>query len=107
MIYCHIFVAIFHIFIMVYQVIKSDLFDIAKRIRRINSKYFVVYNLRRKKFEVHYKRSKNTYELTIPFDTLDARAVEFVQKTRMENQKKLIDEIEKNNQKLEMKMYGN
>ena len=92
---------------MIYQVIKSDLFDISKRIHSIDPKYFVVYNRKRKKFEVHYTRAKNTYELTIPFDTLDARAVDFVLKTRIQNQQKILDEIEKNNQELERKMYGN
>ena len=92
---------------MIYQVIESDLFDISKRIKSINPKYFVVYNKKRKKFEVHYRREKNTYELTIPYDELDARAVDFVQKTRIENQKKILDEIEKNNKKLESEMYGN
>lgn len=86
---------------MIYKVISNDLFDISNRIKSIDNKYFVVYNIKRKKFEVHYARSKNTYELTIPFDSLDARAVEFVLKTRVQNQKKVLEEIEKSNEKLE------
>ena len=97
----------FSYFIMIYQVIKSDVFDIVKRIKSINSKYFVLFNKTRNKFEVHYKRNKNTYELTIPYDVLDARAVDFVQKTRIQNQKKLLEEIEKSNQKLQGNLYGN
>ena len=91
---------------MIYQEIKSDLFNIVKRIKGINPKYFVLYNHKKKKYEVHFKRSKSTYELTIPFDTLDARAVNFVMKTRMENQKKLLKEIEESNKKLQGNMYG-
>lgn len=103
---CHKFLWQFAIFIMIYQEIKSDLFNIVKRIKSINSKYFVLYNFKRKKYEVHFKRSKNTYELTIPFDTLDARAVNLVMKTKMENQKKLLEEIEESNKKLQGSMYG-
>ena len=55
---------------------------------------------------MHYKRNKNTYELTIPFDELDARAVDFVLKTKMENQKKLLKEIEESNKKLQGELYG-
>jgi len=91
---------------MIYQEIKSDLFNIVKRIKGINPKYFVLYNHKKKKYEVHFKRSKSTYELTIPFDTLDSRAVNFVMKTRMENQKKLLKEIEESNKKLQGNMYG-
>jgi hypothetical protein len=91
---------------MIYQIISSDLFDVVKRIKQIDKKYFVVFNHKRNKFEVHYQRSKNTYELTIPFDELDARAVYFVLKTRMQNQKKLLAEIEESNKKLQGDMYG-
>ncbi|HAJ77703.1 MAG TPA: hypothetical protein DCO89_01365 [Clostridiales bacterium] len=92
---------------MIYQVIKSDVFDIVKRIKNINPKYFVLFNKTREKFEVHFKRNKNTYELTIPYDVLDARTIDFVQKTRIQNQKKLLEEIEKSNQKLQGNLYEN
>lgn len=84
-----------------YIKIDNDVFDVVNRIKQIDDKYFVLYNLSRKKYEVHYKRAKNTYELTLPFDTLDARAVLHVQKTKVENQKKIFAEIKVENQKLE------
>ena len=87
---------------MLYQ-INNDLFDIANRIKQIDDKYFIVFNTARKKFEVHYKRNKNTYELTIPFEQLDARAVEFVRKTRMQNKQKILEEINNNNALLKEK----
>lgn len=85
---------------MKYIEVKNDLFDIANRIKQIDPKYFVVFNIVTKKFEVHYKRAKNTYELTLPYDALDARAVDFVQKTKVENSKKIFEEMELQNQKL-------
>ncbi len=90
---------------MIYKVIRDDLFDIVKRIKQIDPKYFVLYNITRKKFEIHYTRSKNTYELTIPYDGLDARTVDFVLKTRIQNQKKLLEEIENSNKKLQGNLY--
>ena len=87
---------------MLYQ-IRNDLFDISNRIKQIDNNYYIVFNTTRKKFEVHYKRNKNTYELTIPFDELDARTVEFVRKTRMQNKQKILEEIKKSNALLEAK----
>lgn len=81
--------------------IKSDLFNISKRIKQIDRKYFIVFNKKTKKFEVHYHRNHSTLELVLPFDRLDKRTLDFVLKTKMENKRKLIEEMEKNNQKLE------
>jgi len=93
-------IALLFLFELKYIKINNDVFDIANRIKSIDSKYFVLFNLKNKKYEVHYQRAKNTYELTLPFDTLDARAICYVQKTRVENKEKLFAEIEKQNQKL-------
>ncbi len=88
---------------MILKEIKSDLFNISNRIKAIDKKYFVVFNRKKQKFEVHYRRNKNTYELTVPYDALDARAVEFVRKTRVQNKQKIFDEIEKSNAEFERK----
>ena len=102
-----IFVAILLWFIMNNQVIKRDVFDIVKRLKSIDTKYFVIYNFERHKFEVHYARAKNTYELTIPYDTLDARTINFVLRTRIQNRKKIFEEIENSNKKLEQQNIKN
>ena len=81
--------------------IKSDLFNITKRIKQIDKKYFIVFNKKTKKFEVHYKRNASTLELVLPYDRLDKRTLDFVLKTKMEHKQKLIEEMEKHNQKLE------
>lgn len=87
--------------------IKSDLFNITKRIKQIDKKYFIVFNKKTKKFEVHYKRNSSTLELVLPFDRLDKRTLDFVLKTKMENKQKLIEEMERNNQKLEDEKNSN
>lgn len=88
------------LFKLKYIKIENDVFDVVNRIKSIDSKYFVLFNQKNKKYEVHYERAKNTYELTLPFDELDARAVLHVLKTKVENRKKIFAEIEKQNQKL-------
>ena len=60
-----------------------------------------VFNISRQKYEVHYRRVKNTYELTIPYDCLDARTINFVLKTQVKNKDNLLAEIELSNQKLQ------
>ena len=83
---------------MINCVIKSDLFNISKRLKQIDKNYFLVRNRKTNKFEVHYKRNFNSLELVLPFNKLDARTIDYVLKTRMENRKKLLEEIERENQ---------
>lgn len=81
--------------------IKHDVFNIIKKLKKIDKKYFIVYNLNSKKFEVHHKNSANTLQLVLPYDQLDSRTLDLVLKTSVEHQKKLLDDMEKNNQKIE------
>lgn len=81
--------------------IKHDVFNIVKKLKKIDKKYFIVYNLNSKKFEIHYKNSANTLQLVLPYTQLDSRTLDLVLKTSVEHQKKLLDDMEKNNQKIE------
>jgi len=83
--------------------IKNDLYGIAERIRHIDSGYFIVWNVVRKKYEVHNVDTlcPSTYEFTVPYNELDSRTLEYCKETRRENTEKLIAEIEKNNEKID------
>lgn len=82
--------------------IESDCLDIIKRIKAVDEDYFVVFNLDKKKFELHNKsQGGNTYCLTFPFDTLDERAVTLVLKTRVQNSDALFEEMQRENEKQE------
>lgn len=81
--------------------ILEDVHDITRRLKEIDTDYFVVYNSTKKCFEVHNSSQKHTYCLTIPFKTLDSRAVDLTIKTRRENIEKILKEIDENNNKLE------
>ena len=83
--------------------IKNDLFNVVNRLKSIDKKYFVVYNCKNHKYEVHYKRAKNTYELTVPYDKLDSRTISLVLSTKIENQRDIFEKMEKENQLLEQK----
>lgn len=88
--------------------IKQDLYNICKRLKQIDSSYFVMYNKSTSKYEIHSSEQYgNTYALTIPYNKLDKRAIDYCLSTRRENYLKLIKEMEINNQKLENKEIDN
>lgn len=79
--------------------IESDVFDVLKRLKQIDESYFVLFDTDKKVFELHSDNQPFTsFCLTLPFDCLDYRTIEKTLKTRIENRKKLIEELEKNNQ---------
>ncbi len=83
--------------------VESNIFNIPERLREIEPHYFVMFNPRQQKFEVHNTNQlHSTYCLTVPFDELDSRTLDEVRRTRWENHKKLMAEIEAHNQKLEL-----
>ena len=82
--------------------INGDVFDISRRIRHIDSGYFIVWNARRSKFEVHNVDTyPNTYELTVPYSELDSRTLDFCMETRVANAEKILKQLEADNRKLE------
>ena len=82
--------------------IKEDLFFISKRIKEIDRGYFIVFNTKRDRFEVHHKNQPiNTFCLIVPDRRLDASLLEYVRKTKSENQKRLLLEIERQNKQRE------
>jgi len=82
--------------------INRDLFNIVKRLKAIDKKYFVVFNHKFKRFEIHNaSQFSNTLSLVCPYPKLDIRVLDLVIKTRVERGAELLDKIEKHNQKLE------
>lgn len=82
--------------------IDTDCMFITNRLREIDSSYFVVFNSKQNRYEVHSKRqAENTFCVGLPFSQLDERTITFVLKTRIENIEKIIENIEKENKKIE------
>ena len=83
-------------------VIENDVFDIAKRIKEIDNRYFIVYDSKSKKFQLHQNNGgQDSYVLTFPFAYLDARAITYTQKTRVSRLDQIVKEINKNNSDIE------
>lgn len=82
--------------------IKEDLFDVAKRLRQIDVNYRLYFNKLLGRFEVHnHAQRGNSLAVVVPYDKLDARTITLVRKTRVENAKRLLAEMEKANAKAE------
>lgn len=84
--------------------VKSNVFKIPERLKEIDKSYFVMYDTIIDKFEIHSTENKDgsTYCLTLPYEELDSRAIDYVRKTRVENAKKLWEEMKRNNEMLEI-----
>lgn len=81
--------------------VKSDLFGITARLRQIDSGYIVYFNNKTHQYEVHNNRQVgNSYCLTVPYRQLDARTVDLVNATRVQNAERLFAQIEQDNQQL-------
>ena len=80
-------------------IIEGDTFFINERLKEIDRDYYVVFNLEKQKYEVHvHGQAGNSYAFTLPFDSLDERALLFAQKTRIANMDKILEEIERDNE---------
>ena len=81
--------------------ITENAFDIVKRLKEIDPKYFVAHNTMFKRFEVHNSgQHVNTFCLTVD-GNLDCRVIDKVWRTRAENVEKLLREIAQQNKSLE------
>ena len=80
--------------------IKSDVFDIVKRLKSLNSSYRLFYNKKSKKYTLYQIKNNLTpkiYCLTFPFDSIDERMIEYTLKSEVQNRKAYLEEIEKSN----------
>ena len=85
--------------------IENDLFNISHRIKSIDNGYFVCFNTKNKKFEIHNRNQfRGTYAATIPFNKLDSRTIDYLNETHVRNHKKIFKAIEENNKKLDAKL---
>ena len=84
------------------KAIQNDTYYICERLKEIDESYFIVFNFQKSKFEIHSSSQRgNSYCLTIPYDVLDERTIDLVRKTRAVNVDRLIEELDKENEKLQ------
>lgn len=79
--------------------ITHDLFDIAKRLKGIDRRYKLFFNRKKNRYEIY---ANGAMQMALPFERLDARALSYARKTRLENLEKIIAEIEKENARIEI-----
>ncbi len=77
--------------------IESDVFDIVKRVKDIDDGYYIIFNLKSQKYELHNYKQLNTYCFSYPFANLDCRFLEMIYATNANNIDNIIEEIDKNN----------
>ncbi|MBQ7884856.1 MAG: hypothetical protein IJ318_02020 [Clostridia bacterium] len=81
-------------------IVKSDALGVIDRIKAWNKKYEVYFNFINKKFMLYLFENELkpcTYCLTFPYDQIDERMIEYVQKSEIQNRKALLAEIEESN----------
>ncbi len=87
------------VFTKKYVPILHDTFDIVSRIKKIDSSYFILFNRFSGLFEVHSsKQQGGSFCLELPFSCLDARALTFARKYRVERAKEIFKQMEKENE---------
>ena len=73
--------------------VRSDVFDIADRIREVDDRYRLYYNIDKRRFEVHLQGDD---DIAVTWsEPLDARLVTKLAETHVRRREALIEEIEK------------
>ncbi len=81
------------------RIVKDDVYGIVKRICKIDRNYFVMYDDNKKLFELHDKRYKPTFSITL-FEKLDKRSIDKVYKSQSKNHLELFQSIDKTNENI-------
>lgn len=82
--------------------ITNDVYNIANRIKDIDKGYYVLYDTSRGNFEIHHShQADTTYCVTLPYKTLDERALNYVLHTRVDNIENIIEDIDRENMRQE------
>jgi len=81
--------------------IDNDVFDITKRIKEIDDDYYIVFDDKNNKYELHNCKQANSYCLTCPYEQLDKRFVDLILYTHINNSDNILMDIDKNNSDLE------
>lgn len=85
-------------------VIKDDLLGICNRLKSVDDGYFVFFNYKTEKFEVHHGRQGNTLCLVLPYDRLDERTIRHVLYTRAERAAQIAADIDRQNEKAQREL---
>ena len=78
--------------------ILKDVYNISNRIKRIDRNYYVLFNTSTERYEIHNSSQiGSSYCLTIPFNELDERTLNYVYQTSSDNIDNILEKIENDN----------
>lgn len=79
-------------------IVSHDVYEISKRIKDIDRYYYIVYDTSKTCYEIHNSSQiDSTYCLTIPYNQLDDRTLQYVRETSSANIEIILEKIEKEN----------
>lgn len=82
----------------------SHTLDIPVRLKEVNRDFFVMFNTRLQKYEIHCaSQPESTLACVLPFEELDNRTLVYVREFSRERTQNLAREIEEYNERLEKK----
>ncbi len=80
--------------------IKSGVFNIVNRLKKIDETYYLVFNTETNKYEVHSNKQKNSF--CFSYVSCDERLIRYAKKTSVKNLTNLLEEIALNNEQIEL-----
>lgn len=84
--------------------VLRSVYDIPVRLKEVNRDFFVMFNTRIQKYEIHCASQPfDTLACVLPFDQLDARTLTYVREFSRERTEHLAEEIERYNEELDRK----
>ena len=82
--------------------VLSNATDIPARLKALRASWFVMFNTRSQRFEIHdAAQPEGTLACALPFDALDARAIEYARRYRVARLEETAREVEAFNERLE------
>lgn len=75
--------------------VTGDVYNITGRLKEIDRDYFVMFNKRTQRFEVHIKGQWCTLGCELPFEELDARTILYVREHHASRMAALMAEMER------------
>ncbi len=82
--------------------VTHDVYDITNRIKSIDRDYYFIFDTSKKVYELHNSNQiGSSYCLTLPYESLDERAINLALQTSIKNIEKIFKKIDYDNKILE------
>lgn len=91
--------------------IKNDMYNIASRIKKFDRSYYLVFDTNKNVYQIYSSNITNSFEvissiklnyvLTLPYNQLDKRAINYLYDTQVCNVEDIINQIDAGNKAIE------